>query len=165
MSDRARQAVEQWRKERPDLDPFPMQVVGQLGEAALIIARDHLNPFFARYGLHPGEFDVLATLRRSGEPYALTPTALYEAAMISSGGMTNRIDRLERAEFIERKRHPTDRRGTLVALTAKGITLIDELMALHIENERKVLSGLTEAEQSQLDKLLGKLIGNLEVES
>jgi DNA-binding MarR family transcriptional regulator len=134
-----------------------MQVLGRFGELAQLITRDYINPFFARYGLHPGEFDVLATLRRSGEPFALTPTALYEAAMISSGGMTNRLDRLERAELIERRKHPTDRRGTLVALTDKGRSLIDEMLAPHIENEQRVLAPLTEAEQRQLDELLGKL--------
>ena len=158
MVDRAEQAAAQWQRERPDLDAFPMQVLGRLLEAGQLLSRDHLNPLFARFGLHPGEFDVLATLRRSGSPFTLTPTSLYEALMVSSGGMTNRIDRLERAGFIERQKHPTDRRGTLVALTQDGLTLIDELMALHVENERRVLATLDEAEQRQLDQLLRKLI-------
>jgi DNA-binding MarR family transcriptional regulator len=99
------------------MDTSAMQLVGQLGTVAQLMARDWLNPLFAEHGLQPGEFDVLATLRRSGAPHALTPTALYEAAMLSSGGMTNRIDRLEAAGLIERRKHPTDRRGVLVALT------------------------------------------------
>jgi DNA-binding MarR family transcriptional regulator len=88
--------------------------------------RDHLNPLFAEAGLQPGEFDVLATLRRSGDPYMLSPTRLYEAAMISSGGMTNRIDRLEQAGLVERRLDPNDRRGKLIALTATGRRVIDE---------------------------------------
>ncbi|WP_312602530.1 MULTISPECIES: MarR family winged helix-turn-helix transcriptional regulator [Pseudomonas] len=161
MTDRALLAAQQWKTQRPDIDPFPMQVLGRFGELAQLITRDYINPFFARYELHPGEFDVLATLRRSGEPFALTPTALYEAAMISSGGMTNRLDRLERAELIERRKHPFDRRGTLVALTDKGRMLIDEMLAPHVENERQVLAALTDVEQHQLDQLLGKLIAGL----
>ncbi|CDG81217.1 MarR family winged helix-turn-helix transcriptional regulator [Janthinobacterium agaricidamnosum] len=158
---RAQFAADQWRKERPDLDLFAMQVVGQLASAAQVIARDCINPLFAEHGLQPGEFDVLATLRRSGAPYALTPTALYEAAMLSSGGMTNRIDRLEHAGWIERQKHPSDRRGVLVALTESGLALIDQLVGLHLENERRVLAVLSSEEQQQLDRLLAKLHSSL----
>jgi DNA-binding MarR family transcriptional regulator len=100
-------------------------------------------------------------LRRSGEPYALTPTALYEVLMISSGGMTSRIDRLEKAGLIERRKHPTDRRGTLVAMTLAGKHLIDGLIEQHVENERVVLSPLSKAEQEQLNALLAKILGGL----
>lgn len=156
--DRAAHAVEQWRRERPDLDPSPMIVLGRLQETALVIARDRLNPLFARYGLQPGEFDVLATLRRSGAPYALTPTALYDAAMISSGSMTNRIDRLEKAGWVERRPNPADGRGTLVALTPAGLALIDDAVVAHVGNQQRALSALSDAEQRQLAKLLGKLL-------
>ena len=156
--DRAAQAVEQWNRERPDLDVSSMLLLGRLGEAALVIARERLNPLFAEYGLQPGEFDVLATLRRSGAPYALTPTALYDAAMMSSGGMTNRIDRLQQAGWVERRPNPEDGRGTLVALTKAGFALIDEVVGAHVANQRAVLSVLTQTEQRQLAKLLGKPI-------
>ncbi len=155
---RAQFAAEQWQRELPQLDTRAMQVVGQLGTVAQLMARDWLNPLFAEYGLQPGEFDVLATLRRSGAPYALTPTALYEAAMLSSGGMTNRIDRLETAGLIERQKHPTDRRGVLVALTGAGRALIDKLVPLHVANEQRMLAALTAREQTQLGQLLGKLL-------
>lgn len=156
--DRAAQAVEQWNRERPDLDVSSMLLLGRLGEAALVIARERLNPLFADYGMQPGEFDVLATLRRSGAPYALTPTALYDATMMSSGGMTNRIDRLQQAGWVERRPNPEDGRGTLVALTKAGFALIDKAVSAHVENQRAVLSVLTDAEQRQLAKLLAKLI-------
>ncbi|ANJ71203.1 MarR family transcriptional regulator [Ralstonia insidiosa] len=156
--DRAAQAVEQWNRERPDLDASSMLLLGRLGEAALVIARERLNPLFADFGLQPGEFDVLATLRRSGAPYALTPTALYDATMMSSGGMTNRIDRLQQAGWVERRPNPEDGRGTLVALTKAGFALIDKAVSAHVENQRAVLSVLTDAEQRQLAKLLAKLI-------
>ena len=156
--DRAAQAVEQWNRERQDLDVSSMLLLGRLGEATLVIARERLQPVFAQFGLQPGEFDVLATLRRSGAPYALTPTALYDAAMMSSGGMTNRIDRLQQAGWVERRPNPEDGRGTLVALTQAGFALIDEAVTMHVENQRAVLSVLTVAEQRQLAKLLAKLI-------
>jgi DNA-binding MarR family transcriptional regulator len=160
--DRAALATEQWQRERPDLDAFPMAVLGRFAEAAQLIARDHLNPLFARFGLQPGEFDVLATLRRAGAPYALTPTALYTASMISSGGMTSRVDRLARAGLIERQAHPEDRRAVLVGLTKEGLALIDNMLAAHVENERAVLAALSADEQRQLDRLLSKLLTGLE---
>ena len=157
--DRAARAAAQWARERPDLETGPMVLLGRLGEAAQVILRDRLNPLFARFGLQPGEFDVLATLRRSGPPYALTPTALYEAAMISSGGMTNRIDRLEAAGWVERRPNPADRRGTLVGLTAAGRTLIDRAVEAHVANQQAIVQHLSPEEAAQLSALLGKLLG------
>ncbi|MER9881767.1 MULTISPECIES: MarR family transcriptional regulator [unclassified Mesorhizobium] len=159
--DRAAKAIEQWKKERPDLDVSPMAVLGRLNEAASLIARERLAPLFASYGLQSGEFDVLATLRRSGPPYALTPTALYEATMVTSGAMTNRLDRLEKSGLIKRGPHPDDRRGIVVQLTEKGLALIDEAVAAHVANEHQILSGLARSEQIMLARLLEKLIASL----
>jgi DNA-binding MarR family transcriptional regulator len=158
---RAERAVRQWRKERPDLDVSPMAVLGRLSEAATVISRDRLAPVFAKFDLQSGEFDVLATLRRSGPPFALTPTDLYEATMVTSGGMTSRLDRLERAGLIARKAHPTDRRGIIVRLTDKGRKLIDEALTAHVENEHRILAGLTPAERETLAGLLAKLLDSL----
>ncbi len=138
-----------------------MAVLGRLNEAASLIARDRLAPLFASFGLQSGEFDVLATLRRSGAPYALTPTALYEATMVTSGAMTNRLDRLERTGLIARGPHPNDRRGIVVQLTQKGLALIDEAVTAHVANEHQILAGLTNAEQQTLSRLLEKLIGSV----
>jgi len=159
--DRADVAIDQWARERPDLPSLPMALLGRLSEASERVLRDHLNPLFAEAGLQPGEFDVLATLRRSGDPYMLSPTRLYEAAMISSGGMTNRIDRLERAGLVERRPDPNDRRGKLIALTAAGKRVVDETITKHVENEVRLLSVLTTAEQEKLNALLKKLIAGL----
>jgi len=159
--DRADIAIKQWAHERPDLPALPMAVLGRLSEAAERVMRDHLNPLFADAGLQPGEFDVLATLRRSGDPYMLSPTRLYEAMMISSGGMTNRLDRLESAGLIERRPDPNDRRGKLIALTAAGRRVIDETITRHVANEEQLLSVLTTAEQEKLNALLRKLIAGL----
>ncbi|WP_336058134.1 MarR family winged helix-turn-helix transcriptional regulator [Nitratireductor sp. CH_MIT9313-5] len=155
---RALFAVEQWRKEKPDLDLLPMEVIGLLSEASSMVTRNGLAPFFKRCCLQPGEFDVLATLRRAGKPHALTPTELYEATMVTSGAMTNRIDRLEQAGLVARKANPQDRRGVVVELTQKGFELIDKAIVDHVENERRLLSGLTETEQRQLAGLLCKLV-------
>ena len=138
-----------------------MGVLGRLNEASSLIARDRLAPLFARFGLQAGEFDVLATLRRSGSPYALTPTALYEATMVTSGAMTNRLDRLETSGLIQRGPHPNDRRGIVVRLTEKGLALIDEAVTAHVANEHEILAGLTRTEQETLSRLLEKLIGSL----
>ena len=159
--DRADLAVEQWARERPDLRTLPMAVFGRLNEAAERVMREHMNPLFARAGLQSGEFDVLATLRRSGAPYTLSPTQLYEAAMISSGGMTDRLDRLERAGLVIRRPDPKDRRGKLIALTDAGKRTIDETIGRHVANEERLLSVLTRAEQEKLNALLAKLIAGL----
>ena len=154
-------AIEQWARERPDLPQLPMALFGRISEASERILREHMNPLFANAGLQPGEFDVLATLRRAGAPFMLSPTRLYEATMISSGGMTNRLDRLEKAGLVERRPDPNDRRGKLIALTEQGRSVIDETIGLHVANEVKLLEGLTHAEQVQLNELLTKLIAGL----
>ena len=159
--DRATRAIEQWQRERPDLDVSPMGVIGRLNEASSLIARDRLAPVFARFGLQSGEFDVLATLRRSGAPYALTPTELYEATMVTSGAMTARLDRLEKAGLIQRAPHPSDRRGVVVRLTTNGRQLTDEALTAHVANEHEILAGLTGEEREKLAKLLAKLIESL----
>lgn len=151
-------AANQWAREMPELETGPMVLLGRLGEAAITITRDRLNPIFSGFGLQPGEFDVLATLRRSGAPFALTPTELYEVAMISSGSMTNRIDRLENAGLVERRPNPSDKRGTLVALTDAGVALIDKAIVAHVENQRAILDGLSQDEQVALSTLLAKLL-------
>jgi len=154
----------QWQREMPQLDLLPMKVIGSLGKATRLITRDYLDPFFKSHGLQLGEFDVLATLRRSGAPYQLAPTQLFEALLISSGGMTNRLDRLEKAGLIARVPNPEDRRGTLVLLTETGLALINRIVPLHVENEARSLSNLSREEQETLERLLEKLIDGLERE-
>ena len=158
--DRAEFAAAQWAKEMPGLKTEPMVLLGRLGETAQVIARDRLNPLFEKFGLQPGEFDVLATLRRSGSPYALTPTDLYEVAMISSGSMTNRLDRLEKSGFVDRRPNPGDKRGTIVRLTATGRAIIETAILSHVDNQVAILEGLSEYEQAQLSMLLKKLLAS-----
>ena len=161
MPDRASRAAAQWAVQRPDMDMLPMEALGRLHEASILVARERQAPLYARYGLQQGEFDALATLRRSGAPEGLTPTALFEAAMMSSGGMTARIDRLEKAGLVARAPHPTDRRATLVRLTERGFDLIETIMPEHEEAARDILAPLSLDEQKTLNALLARLIGGL----
>ena len=161
MQDRAQRAEDEWKRERPDIDATVMALVGRLLEAAQLLERDWLSPLAAQFELHQGEFDVVATLRRSGEPWALTPTELYEGLMLSSGAMTSRLDRLERKGLIERVPAPSDRRSILVRLTPAGLALIDRVLPLHVANEQQALAPLTAKEQKQLNELLIKLVAGL----
>ncbi|WP_313066523.1 MarR family winged helix-turn-helix transcriptional regulator [Achromobacter animicus] len=162
MNDRARRAQEEWQRERPDIDANVMALVGRLLQATHLLERNWFLPLAAQFELHQGGFDVIATLRRSGNPYAMTPTDLHEGLMLSSGAMTSRLDRLERKGLIERVPSPNDRRSTLVRLTPAGLALIDKLLPLHVANEQQAMAALTQKEQAQLDGLLAKLIVGLE---
>ncbi|TLP45642.1 MULTISPECIES: MarR family winged helix-turn-helix transcriptional regulator [Cohaesibacter] len=165
-ADRAAFAVGQWKQEKPDWDFLPMELIGRIGEASQVIRNGHIEPLFARYGLQSGAFDVLATLRRAGRNkaglYALTPSQMYDCTMVSSGGMTNRLDRLEKKGLIARHPNPEDRRGTLVALTETGLALIEEVLTAHLANETRIVSPLSRDEQAQLSTLLGKLLAGVE---
>jgi len=148
--------LEQWRRERPDLDTSPIGVIGRISRLAREIER-RLEPVYAACGLEPGWYDVLATLRRAGPPYRLRPTDFAASLMLTSSGTTKRLDRLEAAGHITREPDPSDRRGVLIALTPQGRSLIDRATGQHMANERRILSGLTAAEQHQLAGLLRKL--------
>jgi DNA-binding MarR family transcriptional regulator len=148
--------LEQWRRERPDLDPSPIGVVGRISRLARELEQ-RLEPVYREYGLEPGWHDVLATLRRAGPPYRLRPTELTSALMLTSSGTTKRLDRLEQAGLIARAPDPGDRRGTLITLTPAGRRLMDTLTEAHLENERQLLGALTAADQRRLADLLRKL--------
>ena len=148
--------LEQWQRERPDLDTSPIAVIGRISRLSREIER-RLEPVYAASGLEPGWYDVLATLRRAGPPYRLRPTDFAATLMLTSSGTTKRLDRLEAAGHITREPDPGDRRGVLIALTPKGRRLIDKASVKHMANEKRILSGLTAAEQRQLADLLRKL--------
>lgn len=159
--DRAARAVAQWNREFPELALGPMKMLGRLRESAAVITRDYMVPVFAEFGLQDGEFDVLAALRRSGAPYELTPTNLFEITMMSSGGMTARLDRLERMGLVARRPNPDDRRGTLVRLTEEGTALIERALPAHIANQARITDCLTAEELSNLSDLLAKLLNHV----
>lgn len=158
--DRIEVILEQWNREHPEIDTLPMGVVGRIQRAAAAL-RPRLDDTHAKFGLLGESFDVLAALRRSGEPFQLTPTQLYEQLMLSSGAMTNRVDRLVEAALVERRPDPRDGRGSLVCLTAKGRKLIDRAVRQHVENESHLLSALTKKEQAQLSELLRRVLISL----
>ena len=152
--------LQQWSVERPDLDASPMGVIGRISRASRILERK-IERLFAAYDLSGGGFDVLAALRRAGPPYRLSPTGLYNSLLISSGAMTNRLDRLEERDLVSRVPDPHDRRGILVSLTPKGKWLIDKATEAHLENEEDLLKHLSAAERKQLGVLLRKLLISL----
>lgn len=145
--------VSMWSRERPDLDVSGMAVIGRIGRLERVI-RPQLNEVFASHGLESWEFDVLATLRRSGEPFQLTAGALLDLMMITSGTMTNRIDRLEQRGFITRDKDPGDKRVVLVTLTDEGLAKIEAAVVDHVDNESRIVSVLSKPQQTELIKLL-----------
>jgi DNA-binding MarR family transcriptional regulator len=148
--------IEQWRRERPELDPSPIGVIGRISRLARALEQ-RLEPVYRAHGLEPGWHDVLATLRRTGPDYRLRPSEFTGALMLTSSGTTKRLDRLEQAGLITRAPDPDDRRGTLITLTDAGRELIDSVTEAHLENERRLLSSLGEDEQRELADLLRKL--------
>ena len=148
--------VDQWKTERPDLDPSPIGIVGRVSRLARELEA-RLEPVYKAHGLEPGWHDVLATLRRIGPPYRMRPTEFTSALMLTSSGTTKRLDRLEQAGLITREPDPDDRRGTLITLTPAGHRLIDSVTEAHLDNERRLLSELTDAEQRRIADLLRKL--------
>lgn len=151
----------QWQKERPDLDVSSMGIIGRIGRLTKHLERS-LQEIFSDFDLNAGEFDVLATLRRSGQPYQLSPTMLFNTLMISSGTMTHRIDRLEQADLVQRIPDPSDRRGTLIQLTNKGFNVIEKAVEAHVANMNHLLSSLEEEEREVLAQLLRKLLISFE---
>jgi DNA-binding MarR family transcriptional regulator len=136
-------------------------VIARLGRAAAL-SDQALEEFFAAHGLTRAHWDVLASLRRAGRPYRLSPTELYRGLMRTSGTMTHRLTQLQQADLVRRVPDPHDGRGLLVELTPKGKRLVDRLAPAHLDNERRTLTGLTTAEQDQLAALLRKLLSHLE---
>ncbi|RSN57169.1 MarR family transcriptional regulator [Amycolatopsis sp. WAC 04182] len=149
-----------WRRERPELDLTAIGVAGRLGRVAML-ATPKVEAVFAKHGLKQGEFDVLAALRRSGEPYTLIPSELSATLMMSRAGMTSRIDRLESAGLVERALDPEDRRSFRVTLTARGFEVVDAAMTEHTENVAKLFSPLGE-DLAVLDASLRRLLTSLE---
>lgn len=153
--------LDQWKRERPDLDASPMGPIGRLNRCAALLA-PRLNAAFVRFDLSMWEFDVLATLRRSGAPYCLSPTELFSALMVTSGTMTHRLKRLEMRGLVERVANEQDARSLLVQLSSKGMALIDDAVDAHVENERAMLSGLSADTLAALDANLSLLLQSLE---
>jgi DNA-binding MarR family transcriptional regulator len=160
-SDHIDHIVSQWRRERPDLDTTALALFGRLFRVAHL-ADIALSEGTAAHGLRPGWFDLLAALRRAGPPYELRPTDLMGATMLSSGGITKRLDRLVAAGLVERRPDPADRRAFLVRLTRKGRAVVDRTLAAHIAHEERLLAVLGASDRRELDDLLHRLLVSLE---
>ena len=146
----------QWRRERPDIDPTPMAVCGEIWRAGERL-RQGVLANLADSGLDFAGFDVILTLRRQGRGETLSPSALAKEMMLSTSAMTNRLDRLEKRGLIARTLDPEDRRGLKVALLDEGFALADKLVESHVKNEERMLAALTKAERRQIRALLTKI--------
>ncbi|AQP46262.1 MarR family transcriptional regulator [Tessaracoccus aquimaris] len=153
VTDHVSQIREQWAQERPDLDTEPIAIVGRLHRIGDHL-RERIAVVQAEFGLNEGEFDVLATLRRAGQPFELSPNELAAWTMVTSGAITKRVDRLAAAGYVERERAAHDRRGRVVRLTAEGRDLIDRAVEAHLANERALLAPLRASERVHLAALL-----------
>lgn len=161
-SDKIDRILEQWQQELPQVNVAPLAVTGRLLRIARLLEKQR-ETLLAKYGLSVWSFDVLATLRRQGPPYQLKPTDLYSLLMLSSGAMTNRIDRLEQDGIVVRSRDGSDRRSVIVQLTPKGIVLADEVMPVLFAQEGALLSEFATPEELEtLVPLLRRLLLSLE---
>ncbi len=153
MTDRVSRIQAEWRTERPDLDVAPQGVFGRLARLAAAIEGE-LEAVFRQHGLTTGEFDVLAALRRAGAPYERTPSALADSTMVTAGGLTKRVDRLEARGLVTRRTAPLDGRGRVVALTDAGLALVERAFEAHLANEHRLLAPLDAADRAALERLL-----------
>ncbi|NVK16207.1 MAG: MarR family transcriptional regulator [Rhodobacteraceae bacterium] len=149
--------TQQWGQERPDLDVTAMGVIGRVARLYLAYQRE-MHRTFAEFGLNAAKFDVLATLRRSGAPYTLSPGDLLKATMVASGTMTNRIDRLEADGLVKREVNPEDSRSFLVGLTDEGFALIDRAVTAHVQTQARLLEGMSTQEVEAFTALLGRAL-------
>jgi DNA-binding MarR family transcriptional regulator len=155
-SDEVDRIVDAWTRERPDLDFAPLQVLSRVGRLARHLERARRTAFAAS-DLELWEFDVLSALRRAGAPYQLSPKSLLQQTLVSSGTMTNRIDRLVERRLVERRTDPHDGRGILVVMTERGRERVDSAITLLVEAESDLLDGLSTGDQERLSALLRKL--------
>lgn len=153
--DRVARIQREWARERPDVDVRPQGVIGRLHRLGAYLTEE-LCVVYRKYGLGEGDFDVLAALRRAGAPFERAPGELAEHTMVTTGAMTKRVDRLERAGLVSRRASESDGRGRVVALTPQGREVIDRAFSEHMANERRLLAALTEDEAAQLESLLVK---------
>lgn len=161
--DSVNQLLAEWSRERPDLDVSPLAVVARLLRLSTLATR-HAEAWLAPLGLTWESFSLLVTLRRAGEPFQRRPNELLQDSLLSSGAMTNRIDRVEAMGLVVRLRDPNDRRGVIVQLTPQGLNLADLAIEVHLGQWKELLSGLSEPQHASLTKLLAILLADLELQ-
>ncbi|MFE3458421.1 MarR family winged helix-turn-helix transcriptional regulator [Nocardiopsis aegyptia] len=160
MNDAVDVFLDQWGRERPDLDVSPMALIGRVQRLNRLFVRG-LEEYFTTQGLELWEFDVLGTLRRSGAPFSLTPKELVRMTMVGSAAMTNRVDRLVKRGLVSREVDPENRRRTVVSLTPEGLELVDEAVQGHVANEARLLEGLDADDRARMVALLRTLLLSL----
>jgi len=153
LPDRVARIQAEWRRERPELDVSPQGVFGRLARLAAVI-EEELDRVFRQHGLTAGEFDVLATLRRAGHPHERRPGALADSTMVTAGGLTKRVDRLEASGLVTRQVSPDDARVRVIGLTADGLDLIDRAFEAHLAHEHALLAAVSPPDREQLERLL-----------
>ncbi|MGZ8804881.1 MAG: MarR family winged helix-turn-helix transcriptional regulator [Microbacterium sp.] len=151
--DRVARIQAEWRRERPELDPSPQGVIGRLHRVAALLTEE-LIAVYGTFGLNEGDFDVLATLRRSGPPYARAAGDLADHTMVTTGGLTKRVDRLVAKGLVERRAGSADARLRIVALTPAGLELIDAAFTAHMQNEHRLIDELGRADAARLELTL-----------
>jgi DNA-binding MarR family transcriptional regulator len=159
--DRVASIQREWARERPDVDVSPQGIIGRLHRISARLT-DELAVVFRDYGISAGEFDVLAALRRAGDPFERTPTDLAERTMITSGGLTKRVDRLEGAGLVQRRPSDHDGRGRVVALTEAGRALVDAAFTRHMQNEHRLVGLLDEDDRRALELALTRWLAALD---
>ena len=159
--DRIDKIIAQWSEERPDLDVAPFELVGRFKLISQHLSRE-MDKTFSAHGLTHASFDVLATLRRSGSPYGLSPGDLLASTMVTSGTMTNRIDQLVKTGLVERIRNPKDGRSVIISLTDEGFTAVDAALTAHMETQTRLTSDLSREDGATLIELLSKFLTSLE---
>ena len=157
MADAIDKVIDQWRRERPEVDIWPMSILGRIVRLSRVLEREY-KKLFAEHGLEPFEYDVLTTLRRSGEPYELTASALLKASLVTSGAITNRIDRMEAKGLVERVRDLVDRRSVRVRLTPYGREVLDGVFSLYTASGERMLQPLDREACEQLAGALRLLL-------
>lgn len=153
--------IEQWGRERPDLDVGPMAIIGRVARLYLIY-QEEMQKTFQRFGLNAAKFDVLATLRRAGAPYRLSPGDLLKATMVASGTMTNRISRLETDGLVLRRLNPEDSRSFLIELSPEGLVLIDRAVTEHVKTQERLLGAMRKPEREAFVTLLSRAMAAAE---
>ncbi|WP_159803609.1 MarR family winged helix-turn-helix transcriptional regulator [Arthrobacter zhaoguopingii] len=156
MTDHVEQVLAEWKRERPDLDPSPMAVIGRLSRVTRR-AGDQLARDFARHGIDAATFDVLATLRRSGSPFSLSPKDLTSSAMVTSSAIAQRLNKLEAQGLVTRSPSDADGRAKQVRLTDRGRHLVDAILPDHLATERAILASMSPERQALLASLLAEL--------
>ncbi|OAR22128.1 MarR family transcriptional regulator [Streptomyces sp. ERV7] len=157
MADAVARVLEQWRRELPDVDVSPVAVVGRIMRLSRMWDKE-IKDFLAQHDLDPGEFDVLATLRRSGAPYELTAGVFLKTSLVTTGAITLRVDKMDAKGLVTRVRDDADRRSVKIRLTPRGLDVVDHVLPLHLANEARLLRALSAEDHSHLAATLEGLL-------